>query len=307
MRVDENRSESRAAALPLEPPMSSAASARPPVLRSLPASEPGRTDPFVPGLSGPGAMQLVVELVHDLRSSLTAILGMSHVLMRGQSGKVNDLQRRQLEMVYAAAFELSALANDVVELAQSGGRLVDREPAPLSVKEVVESVADMVRPVAEDKGLDVRIIAPADDLRVGHGSALSRVLLNLSTNALRATDQGYVEISAAPSPNGRLRFSVLDTGPGIPAGGLANLARPFRVSVTPGERLLSETGLGLTICQKLLQAMDSQLEVETWPGRGTRFHFGLDLPVVSPPPTLVGDIVRAPFPTGPAASATSPR
>lgn len=307
MRVDENRSESRAAALPLEPPMSSAASARPPVLRSLPASEPKRTDPFVPELSGPGAMQLVVELVHDLRLPLTAILCTSDMLMRGRSGGVNDLQRRQLEMVHAAAFGLSALANDVVELAEAGGRLADTEPAALSVKEVIESVADMVRPVAEDKGLDIRVIAPADDLRVGHRSALSRVLLNLGTNALRATDQGHVEISATPSPNGRLRFSVLDTGPGIAAGALASLARPFRGSGTPGEYLLSHTGLGLTICQKLLQAMDSQLEVETWPGRGTRFHFGLDLPVVSPPPTLVGDIVRAPFPTGPAASATSPR
>jgi signal transduction histidine kinase len=193
---------------------------------------------------------------------------------------------------------------DVVELAEGGGWLVDREPALLSIREVIESVADMVRPIADDKGLDVRIRTPAVDLRVGHRSALSRVLLNLSANALRFTDEGDVEISATPSPNGWLRFSVRDTGPGIPAGAIEHLARPFRVSRARSEYLLCETGLGLSICQKLLQAMDSQLEVETEPGLGTRFHFELYLPATSAPPALACEIVRVPSPMGPAASSS---
>jgi signal transduction histidine kinase len=237
-------------------------------------------DPCGSRPSGPGALALVVELAHDLRSPLTSILALSEVLMRGGSGDVNDLQRQQLGLVYQAALGLTAVTNDVIELAKGGSRLSEDDAAPFSIGEVFTSVADIIRPIADEKGVAVRLLAPVDDRRVGHGPALRRVVLNLATNALKFTDAGYVEITAAPSGDRRLSFSVRDTGRGIAPPELEAMVRSFRPSQVQDQYLLGGTGLGLAICQKLLRAMGSELEVETWPGEGTRFHFGLEMPTV---------------------------
>jgi signal transduction histidine kinase len=241
-----------------------------------------RLDPFGLELSGPGAVALVVEVAHDFRSPLTSILFMSQSLMTGQSGELNDLQRRQLGLIYGAALGLNALTSDMIELAEGGRRLLDREPSPFSVTGLFESVADMIGPMGDDKGLDVRILPPPDDRRVGHPSALSRILLNLSINALKFTDEGYVEIAAAPSTTDGIVFSVRDTGQGVTPTILHNLVQPFRPADGRNENLLCQTGLGLSICQKLLRAMGSELKIETRSGWGTRFHFELSLPMASP-------------------------
>ncbi len=252
---------------------------------------PIKADPLreaVSELSGPGALDLVVELVHDLRSPLTSILFLSETLMTGQSGDVNDLQHRQLGLVYDAALGLNAMMSDVIELAEGGSRLVDGERAPFSIKAVFEAVEDMVRPIADEKGLEVRTLSPHEDWRLGHRSALNRVLLNLTINAIKSTDYGYVEIEAEPSAKLGVAFSVRDTGQGIPPAALDTLLHPFRPSRTRNESLLCQRGLGLNICQKLLGAMGSELEVETRPGWGTRFHFQLDFPLSSVGPLSQG-------------------
>jgi signal transduction histidine kinase len=181
-----------------------------------------------------------------------------------------------------------AMMSDVIELAEGGGRLVDVGRKLFSISEVVEAVGDMVRPIADEKGLKVRIVSPDADRRVGHRSALSRVLLNLTINAIKSTDEGYVEIAAGPSAELGVPFSVRDTGRGITPAAFDTLVYPLRPSRTRSESLLCERGLGLNICQKLLGAMGSELEVETRPGWGTRFHFQLDLPLSSAPPFSQG-------------------
>lgn len=230
------------------------------------------------GLSGDGALDLVVEMVHDLRSPLTSILWLTETLRRGDSGVVNDQQRRQLGLVYGAALSLSGITNDVIELAEGGGSLLDVEPTAFSSGEVLESVANMVRPIAEEKRVEVRTVVADDGRRIGHRSALSRILLNLTTNALKFTDHGYVEMTAMPAGARALAFSVRDTGRGMAPAALETLYQPFRPSATRDEPVLCGTGLGLGICRTLLRAMGSTLEVETRPEWGTRFHFELELP-----------------------------
>ncbi len=243
--------------------------------------EPDWSNYFVSRLAGPGALELVVEIAHDLRSPLTSILFLAETLMRGQSGEVNDVQRRQLGLMYGAALGLSSVTSDVIELVRGGDRLVDKEPAPFSITEIFESVTDIIRPIAEEKGIEVRTVPPPSDHRIGHRLALSRVLLNLTTNALKFTDQGHVEIAAVSSGMGAIRFSVRDTGRGIAAEALDTLYQPFRRTRARREYAFSGTGLGLTICYRLVEAMGSELKVETRPEWGTRFYFELDLPSTS--------------------------
>ena len=165
-----------------------------------------------------------------------------------------------------------------MELARGGDRLVDRDPAPFSVAEIFESVRDVVEPIAAEKGLALRLEPPTTDHRVGHPMALSRVLLNLTTNALKFTDDGSVTLSAVASGRHAVEFSVADTGRGISPEALEHLYQPFRRSGAHDGYAFSGTGLGLAICRKLVEAMGSTLEVETVADQGTRFHFVLDLP-----------------------------
>ena len=234
---------------------------------------------FADRLAGPDGLELVVEVAHYLRSPLTSILFLAETLQRARSGPVNPVQERQLGLIYSAAFGLSSVASDVIELARGGDRLVDLDPIPFSVTDILESVRDIVQPIAEEKNLTVRLQPPEADFRVGHPVALSRVLLNLTTNALKFTAEGFVEVTARQSTPQGIEFSVRDTGRGIPPQSMATLFEPFRRRQKPGEYAFSGSGLGLSICRKLVEAMGSSLQVETAPSYGTRFYFTLDLPL----------------------------
>ena len=245
------------------------------------AVEPDWSEYFTSRLSGPDGLDLVVDVAHDLRSPLTSILFLAETIGRGQSGEVNELQRRQLRLIYSAALGLSTLASDVIELARGGDQLVEKEPSPFSVAEILEALHDMVRPIAEEKGLTVRYTVPASDRRLGRPLALSRVLLNLTTNALKFTDEGFVEITTQARGLNGIEFSVRDTGHGISEEALANLYQPFRRSRARAGRggyYFSGTGLGLAMCRKLIEALGSELKYESRPDWGTRFSFELNLP-----------------------------
>ncbi|MGD8700619.1 MAG: HAMP domain-containing sensor histidine kinase [Gemmatimonadales bacterium] len=235
-------------------------------------------------LSGPNALELIAEVAHDLRSPLTSILTLAEALRREQSGPVNDLQRRQLGLVYSAALALSSTASDVIELAHGGDRLAQKEPFPFSIMDILQSTRDIVYPMAEEKGLELRLVADVPDRRLGYPLALSRVILNLTTNALKFTEEGFVEIAVRPTSAGpvHLEFSVRDSGRGMAPEKLKTLFRPFRRTPDDKGYSFSGTGLGLTICRRLCTAMDSELQLETEPGRGTRFYFVVALPQPDP-------------------------
>jgi signal transduction histidine kinase len=233
-------------------------------------------------LSGPDGLEMVVEVAHDLRSPITSILFLAETLQQGRSGPITDLQDRQLGLIYSAAFGLSAMASDVLELARGGDRLVDLDPIPFSIADIMESVRDIVQPIAEEKGLQVQVSKSPPDFRVGHPVALSRVLLNLTTNALKFTDEGVVEIAAVGHGPESVGFSVRDSGRGIAPQAMRTLFEPFRRRQNEGEYTFSGSGLGLSICRKLVEAMGSEMEVDTAPGQGTRFSFVLNLPLARP-------------------------
>jgi len=234
---------------------------------------------FASRLSGPDAMQLLIEVVHDMRSPLNAILLLAEQIRSGRSGPLVDIQARQMDLVHSAAFGLTTLADDVVELAHGGNRLVDERPMPFSLSSVLKVVCDLVQPLATEKRVELNATGPEADVRVGHRVAVGRVLLNLTTNAVKFTEQGSVTIACEPRTRTKLEFSVTDTGRGIPPDALKTLFDPFRQRANRSEYAFSSSGLGLSICQQLVQAMGSDLKVETELKKGTRFSFVLDLPI----------------------------
>jgi signal transduction histidine kinase len=247
---------------------------------------------FSTALRSEDAMDLVVEIAHDMRSPLTAILMLTEMIRRPSARMSAEVQERQLALVYSAAFGLNTLANDVIALARGSHRLIQREPVAFSMSALLHSVADMLQPIAAEQKLALRVTAPSVNGRVGQPIALSRVLLNLASNALKYTVVGEVSISAVDLCPTHVRFEVADTGPGIPDDVMPVLFEPFaNHSSGARARRFSRTGLGLAICRKLLQDLGSELRVESAPERGTRFFFELTLPPAdepNPPPVVSG-------------------
>jgi signal transduction histidine kinase len=227
----------------------------------------------------PDLPELAVEVAHDMRSPLSSILFLAELLHRDEEGRLSPVQRRQLGIIYGASLSLVGLTNDMVELTY--GSRMNPVPLPFSVNEVLAGTERAVRPLAEQRGLslDVRVLQAPN--RLGCSLLLGRVLLNLTTNALKFTQEGGVVLSAREVGGQCVEFSVRDTGAGIPAAALGRLYAPFRVApARPGGFEFSGTGLGLAMCRRLVEAMGSKLEVMTgdW---GTRFSFRVDLPPAS--------------------------
>ena len=235
---------------------------------------------LVTQLGGNAGLELLAEVAHDMHSPLASILVLADTLQREDSGPLTEMQRRQLGLIATAALGLSSVGSDIIDLTRSE-LLLERRPIPFSVTSVLESVRDIVRPIAEVKHLVVRLEPPVADERVGHPVALRRVLLNLTTNALKFTESGFVEISTREGRPGRMEFAVRDSGRGIDPAMMPTLFDSVRDAPRGdhrGSKLFSTTGLGLAICRKLAEGMGSRLQVETQLGRGTRFFFELDLP-----------------------------
>jgi signal transduction histidine kinase len=233
-------------------------------------------------LADHGGLDLVVEVGHDMRSPLTSIMFLSETLHRGNSGSLNDVQKRQVGIIYSAALRLVGMASDMIEVAQGASRLSSRSAYPFSVNEMLSSVRDLATLTAQEKGLDLRVGSLSAPHRLGYPVPLSRVLLNLTTNAMKFADQGYVEVTAEPVEANVVEFAVRDTGPGIDDDALATLFQPFRREPRRETGYsFSGTGLGLSICRRLVDAMGSRLELETCRGWGTRFSFRLELPPAS--------------------------
>jgi signal transduction histidine kinase len=230
-------------------------------------------------LMGADAPELVVELAHDIRSPMTSIMFLAETLRRGQSGQVNDVQRQQLGIIYSAALSLTNIASDLIDLGCEDV-FADREVprSPLSLRELFENVRSMVAPMAEEKRLDILTLTPDHDQRLGNSVSLGRVILNLTTNGIKFTETGCVEIMAQETSPRRVEFSVRDTGRGIGADGIDRLYAPFHRRQSRTGFHFSGSGLGLTICRRMVELMGGTLEVETRSGWGTRFFFELEMP-----------------------------
>lgn len=229
-------------------------------------------------MGGGDAFELLVEVAHDFRSPLTSILFLAEAMRDGHSGDVSELQRSQLGLMYSAAFGLASVASDVMELARERKGLLDGdEPEPFGLAEVFNNVVRLVSPIVEEKGLELRVTIPDHGRASGYPHALSRVLLNLTTNALKFTDEGHVDLGMRWLPHGRIEYYVQDTGRGIPPERQKDLFHPFkrRLGQDQEGHYFSGSGVGLSIARRMVHAMGSQLEFETSDEGGTRFWFVL--------------------------------
>jgi signal transduction histidine kinase len=237
-----------------------------------------RTDrgKFIARLTGADCADAVVAIAHDIRSPLCSILLLVDALRHAEKAAANPIRERQLGLIYGAAFGLSTTVSNLIGAARGEG-LVQGQPMPFSVSETMHSVSAIVQPMCEEKGIPLGMEFPENDARIGHGSAIQQALVNLTSNALRYTDAGWVAMGCSEISGDRVEFWVEDTGPGIPDDVLERLCYGFPPE---GVKLrFSSAGLGLAIVRTLVEAMGSTLQVDSGTD-GTRFSFVLALPVL---------------------------
>ena len=225
----------------------------------------------------PDALPLLVGVTHDLRSPLASMLVLLERVRRGHAGPVTPQQEKLLGLIYSAALGVASLTSDALDMARgSAPDLYSGPPREFSLRAVWQSVRALVHPIAEERQLVLRWSGPASDRRIGHAGAVHRVLLNLVTNALKVTAQGSVTVSARAAGEAEVRFSVTDTGPGLPATVRIQLHRGAAQSSAPH---VHSTGLGIAMCQHTLGVLGSRLELADQPGHpGTTIEFSLVLP-----------------------------
>jgi signal transduction histidine kinase len=240
-------------------------------------SLPPEAHEFSSRLTDPDGFELLVEVAHDLRSPLTSITFMAETLRAGYSGELSNLQKDQLSLIWSAAFGMMSVFSDLMDLAKERANMFEESPGPFSISGVFEELRQMVEPMVVVKGIDLRLEPPLHERVMGHRLALFRVLLNLTTNAIKFTEEGFVEVTARTLDRNRVEFSVRDTGRAITPEAQETLYEPFKKASDRRGYFFSGSGLGLSIARRYLRAMNTDLSFETKPGWGTRFCFELDL------------------------------
>jgi len=219
---------------------------------------------------------------HELRTPLNAIIGFTGTLLMGLPGPLNTQQDKQLRTVQHSARHLLSLINDLLDVAKIEAGKRDLHIVPVVCQAVVEQIVESQRPAAAAKGLELSLSMPDEAIVVRTDPrAASQILLNLTSNAIKFTDNGRVEIrlSETCDEDGHrvIEFAVEDTGVGIRAEDHAKLFSAFSQVERPLAGRTEGTGLGLYLCGQLAQALGARIEFRSTPGRGSVFL--LRLPV----------------------------
>ena len=223
--------------------------------------------------------EFLAELGHEIRTPMTGVLGMAELLL---SRPLGSIEQRYAQTIRNSGEVLLTLVNDALDLARIEAGRLHLAPAPFDPRALVQDMAELQRAKAEAKGLALRVdIAgnvPAQVL--GDAVRIRQILLNLSSNAVKFTQTGNVQLALA-SDAGNLRFTVSDTGPGIAPNDQAKLFQ--RYEQLDGPQRGSGSGLGLAICRELATLMGGSIALESTPGAGSSFHVLLPLQAVAVP------------------------
>ncbi|MCH1930035.1 CHASE domain-containing protein [Shewanella sp. A25] len=217
---------------------------------------------------------------HEIRTPLNAIIGLTHLL---SDEKLTDAQRRLVEKISLSGKSLLGIVNDVLDLSKIEANEMTLESLPLELKDFLDEIGSIFSIQAETKNLHFALHLSQDlPLRVNADiTRLRQILVNLLSNALKFTTLGEITLSAevvantdgkdAQEPTTRIRFTVTDTGIGIPTSAQERLFKPFSQADISTTRRFGGTGLGLSIVQKLVLLMEGTLGVDSAEGKGSKF------------------------------------
>jgi len=219
--------------------------------------------------------QFMAAMSHELRTPLNAVLGMAELLA---NTKLDERQRRFVAQIRSSGRDLVEIVNDVLDLSHLDSGKLRPVQQPFHLRDAVFDAVDLFRDAAQARALtlSLHVDEALPDLVVGDLVHVRQVLANLLSNALKFTEHGSVVVRVTPS-DGFVRFSVSDTGIGVPADFMPHLYEAFRQADSAPTRRFGGAGLGLAIARRLCEAMGGRIDASSRPGKGSTFWFELPL------------------------------
>ncbi|MBF0587861.1 MAG: response regulator [Magnetococcales bacterium] len=222
----------------------------------------------------------LANMSHEIRTPLNAIINLTHLVLQTA---LQSKQQDYLIKVESAGNTLLGLINDILDVSKIEADGIELENSPFNLEEVLENLANIINIKSDQKPIEILYDIDAAIPRELSGDAmrLGQVLLNLMTNAIKFTPKGMIILQATLKrhqvPFVDIEFSVQDQGIGIPKDKMDRLFAPFSQVDGSTTRTYGGTGLGLTICKRLVEMMGGKISLKSQEGEGSTFHFWVRL------------------------------
>jgi signal transduction histidine kinase len=221
--------------------------------------------------------QFLANVSHELRTPLNSIIGFTRIVLRRSEGKIEPLQKENLQKVLVSSDHLLTLINELLDLAKIEAGRMEAFAETFKLDEIIRVATTTVEPLLRNGNVKlITEIAPDIPPMKTDRDKLKQCVLNLLSNAVKFTEKGEIKVAAARN-NGTVKLTVSDTGIGMNQEALKYIFDEFRQADMSSTRKYGGTGLGLAIVKKFINLMGGEIVVESEVGKGSQFTITLPM------------------------------